>query len=109
MYGVEVTIDDGAGTVISRHIFPMALGIYPVSDWQIGSIVRTNYRVFVSDVVPATYDISVRLVDIQDGTVMVDGLRTIQAIPAPHFVGAKVRIGKIEAPQPEFKRSVRKD
>ncbi len=59
---IRIIENDGGGTAASMTR-PLAGTDYPVSKWQKGEVIRAQYDLFLSDLKPGTYRLSLTVFD----------------------------------------------
>ena len=98
LYALEIIVNDAEERTVLKKIYPIAHGIYPVSDWEIGKIIETNQRILLPDNLLGEYELSMNLIDVSQGSVALNSVRTtiLQINQKP--AGERIVLGSIIAP-----------
>lgn len=97
MYAIELILSDQKNKTVVRKTYPIAHGLYPVSDWEDGKIIETYQRILLPDNLRGSYGISMRLVDASNGSIVLNSMRTIVLAISSKIIGEMVHIGSITA------------
>lgn len=78
-YQLNLIIKNKNGQVVQQKYYPLAYGLYPTSEWQVGEKIKMNYWFLIPQKIATTdYTIELQLVYLE-GFLKLNGLRT--AVP----------------------------